>query len=152
MASNRLLVWIASCFKQLFGEDGVCHTSTASLPTKSGSLWDRATCEKWLKDRGLHDEDRSIMRVRQLREGICTCIADNPNIPVLSHLKGATLNDIENMLVSHCAFTSRALDHTNCRTATIELENYVKLYLSYVLEFNNKHGFNSTKNSMIYDI
>ena len=86
-----------------------------------------------------------------MRDEIEKCIADNPNIPVLSHLEGATLDDIENMLVSHCAFTSRAMDHTDCSTVTIELENYVKLYLSYVLEFDNKNGFNSTKKSMMFD-
>lgn len=78
-------------------------------------------------------------------------IADNPNMPVLPHLQGATLSDIENMLVSHCAFTSRALDHTGCGTVALELDNYVKLYLSDVIEVDRKNNFNSTKKSMMFE-
>ena len=72
MASNRLLVWLSSCFSQLFDEDDDSSTSIVHPPNKRGHLWDKATCEKWLKDRGLFGEDRSITRVQQLREDICT--------------------------------------------------------------------------------
>ena len=143
MASNRLLIWLCSAMDTLFA--GGHEEENSHHPNTPGRLWDKPSCERWLRERGLMDDDCAMMRVQILRQHIATIMAERPDTPLLLFLEGASMADISNMVIAHHGFTSRALDGEGSAPIIGELDNYVKLYLSYVLELDRKNHFNDQK-------
>ena len=153
MASNRILIWICSSLTSLFGDNSE-EVELSTHPNSPGALWDKGTCERWLRERGLMNDDCAAMRIKDLRNHIAATMTNNIYIPLLEHLDGASYEDIINMLIAHHGLTSRAMisDYNLSSEASIieSLESYVKLYLSYVLEVDRKNNYNSKKQHCVF--
>ena len=143
MASNRLLIWLCSVMDMLLA--GANEEENSHHPNTPGRLWDKPSCERWLRERGLMDDECAMMRVQILRHHIARIMAERPDTPLLLFLEGASIVDISNMVIAHYGFTSRALDGEGSAPIIGELEKFVNLYLSYVLEVDRKNHFNDPK-------